>query len=1449
MHIPGRRVRQARALRAALIATAVVGGLLATTAVADSQTPAFVSHDFNSCVVPGEWTFIDPIGDSSVAVSGAGSGDAQLRLSVSAGAAHDPWNGNNTTARVMEPAADTDFMLEVKFDSSVDSRYQEQGVLIEQDALNWVRFDSYSDGSQVHVFAATTTGGVSAVKGNVAVGGATPGYLRIERVGDSWTQRYSFDGVTWTAASTFTHAIAVTQIGVFAGNFATAGNAPAHTAVVDYFYELPGSLTTEDQGTPAGQATLVLQSSGQGAVDATPAGPTYPCGATVELAATPDTGWSFQEWSGDLAGTANPAQLLLSGDAAVTATFTDLTNYPPVISDIAAATSHEAATITWTTDEPATSFVSYGPTAAYEDGTVGDAALVTAHAVTLTGLTPESTYHYRAESADGLGAASQSGDLTFTTLAAPIGGAAFTSDDFNAANLDTDYWAFVNPPGVATVAIDGAGTSDARLRVELPAGVAHDAWGNNNAAQVVQLAADTDFTIEVKIDSPLTARYQSQGVVVHQDANDWLRFDFYYDGSTVRAFAASTENGTSQARLNGAVSLGTPMWMRVARQGDNWTQSYSGDGVTWTENGTFTRVLTVAAVGMLAGNQGSGGVIPAHTAIFDYFFDTAAPVLPEDGVLRPDTLPPLIHAAAVTATSSTVSTQWATDEVATGEVRYGLTAAYELGAVPQPVPGRLHAVQIPGLASGTLYHVQLVAQDGGSRTATSNYLIFTTGGPAAPPVISDVQASATHDAATVTWTTDQPATSAVSYGLTSAYELGTVSDGALVTAHSLALSGLLPETTYHYEAASANADGQLTVSGDLTFTTAAVPLPAVRSDDFNAPNLDTGLWTFIDPLSNSRVSMSGTGTSDAHLVIAVPEGASHDPWGTNRAARVMQPALDADFVTEVKIDSAFSLRYQSQGILVEQNDGNWLRFDFYYDGSAVHAFAASTVNGNSAVRANTVIANGGPLWLRVERQGDQWLQSYSYDGLTWILNASFVESLTVTAVGAFAGNFAASGPAPAHSVWFDYFFNAAAPVTPEDGNPAPDTLPPLIHALSMAPGGDSAAIGWATDEAATGLVRYGLTTAYELGTVPQGLSGLSHGVTLLDLAGDTMYHLQIEAQDGGARTSVSPDLSFTTGPQSTLLSIDAWYGDSQQFGALGVPQHFANVLGNVSDPAAVQSLTYSLNGGPETVLSVGPDPRRLDEAGDFNIELAVDALMPGSNTVRITAIDTLSQAATRTITVNWTDGTTWPLPASVDWSTATVIHDVAQVVDGRWQLTPAGVRPLDTGYDRLIAIGDRTWTDYEVTLPVTVHSIDHLNGDPSPSNGPVVGLGLRWQGHTQISGEQPRRGFWPAGAYAWYRWTPWGAERYELSAEGLPLATNVQPFVIGQTYLFKMRVYEQPGGYGRYLFKSWPQGDPEPAGWTVGLDAASDLSSGSLLLIAHHADVTFGNITITPFAP
>jgi chitodextrinase len=171
-------------------------------------------------------------------------------------------------------------------------------------------------------------------------------------------------------------------------------------------------------------------------------------------------------------------------------------------------------------------------------------------------------------------------------------------------------------------------------------------------------------------------------------------------------------------------------------------------------------------------------------------------------------------------TDATVT--WTTDEPADSRVVYGLTEAYELGEVFDGALVTAHSLELSGLQPETLYHYQVSSTDESGNTSAAPGGTFVTepeAGDDQPPVIENVQVEAGTNGATITWTTDEPADSRVVYGLTEAYELGEVFDGALVTAHSLELSGLQPETLYHYQVSSTDESGNTSAAPGGTFVT------------------------------------------------------------------------------------------------------------------------------------------------------------------------------------------------------------------------------------------------------------------------------------------------------------------------------------------------------------------------------------------------------------------------------------------------------------------------------------------------------------------------------------------------------------------------------------------------------------------------------------------------------
>jgi hypothetical protein len=64
----------------------------------------------------------------------------------------------------------------------------------------------------------------------------------------------------------------------------------------------------------------------------------YTADTTVQLTASPDTGWGFKDWSGDLTSTNNPENITMNADKDVTATFEGLADYDLLVTILGSGT-------------------------------------------------------------------------------------------------------------------------------------------------------------------------------------------------------------------------------------------------------------------------------------------------------------------------------------------------------------------------------------------------------------------------------------------------------------------------------------------------------------------------------------------------------------------------------------------------------------------------------------------------------------------------------------------------------------------------------------------------------------------------------------------------------------------------------------------------------------------------------------------------------------------------------------------------------------------------------------------------------------------------------------------------------------------------------------------------------------------------------------------------------
>lgn len=370
---------------------------------------------------------------------------------------------------------------------------------------------------------------------------------------------------------------------------------------------------------PVHTLTAVAQPADAGAVALSPPGGAYNEGTIVQVAAVPAPGWTFAAWTGDLDGSASPDTLVMDGDRSVTAQF------EPV--------SHLVLTTTWS----AGGHVTRAPD-------LPDYAWGTRVALTAV---PDPGYVFAGWSGDLAGSASPDTVVMDVdrVVHATFGVMPEIADDFNRCELGAP-WVTATPLGDGGgVALAGGYDGAARAVLAVAGGVAHEIWnGFIGATHMLRPVADADFTLEVKFDSDVPAGYAQEGLLVKESQASWVRAEFLRDDAGLLRAAVALGPASVAHDVYLPTGLTPPLWMRVVRAGDVFTQYWSSDGQTWTRAGVpFTYAMHPTSAGIYAGNRGVSP--PPHVVLADYFCTRAGAPALEDAATAPLTVTVIGHGA------------------------------------------------------------------------------------------------------------------------------------------------------------------------------------------------------------------------------------------------------------------------------------------------------------------------------------------------------------------------------------------------------------------------------------------------------------------------------------------------------------------------------------------------------------------------------------------------------------------------------------------------------------------------------------------------------------------------------------------------------------------------------------------------------------------------------------
>ncbi|NGZ09237.1 MAG: LEPR-XLL domain-containing protein, partial [Nitrospira sp. LK70] len=170
-----------------------------------------------------------------------------------------------------------------------------------------------------------------------------------------------------------------------------------------------------------------------------------------------------------------------------------------------------------------------------------------------------------------------------------------------------------------------------------------------------------------------------------------------------------------------------------------------------------------------------------------------------------------------------------------------------------------------------------------STAAITDTIVLDT---TAPTISGRTATNITNSSAIITWTTSEPATSQVDYGLTTSYGSTTTLDPTLALSHSVTLSGLAPDSTYNYRVRSRDAAGNERVSANSTFRTAvgadtvAPTVVSINRATTSPTNAATVQWTVtfseaVTGVDLADFALAATGVTGATLSTVTGSGTTY----------------------------------------------------------------------------------------------------------------------------------------------------------------------------------------------------------------------------------------------------------------------------------------------------------------------------------------------------------------------------------------------------------------------------------------------------------------------------------------------------------------------------------------------------------------------------------------------
>ncbi len=331
------------------------------------------------------------------------------------------------------------------------------------------------------------------------------------------------DGTTYTASTTLGSGTQIGSSGWYtvyngSGTSVTITGLSASTEYRVQVFEYNGSGASSkffqdtasnnpNNVTTTASYTLSYAAGSNGSLTGTTSQTVSAAGSGSAVTAVPDSGYVFVNWSDS--STSNPrTDSSVNANVSVTASF--VLDPPPEISTVASTPGSTTATITWATNEQASSQVDYGLTSAYglQTAQTDTSPRVTSHSVSLSSLKACAIYFYRVRSIDnntGTTVSSQNSLITTGCTASSI----TTGNQSSITTASGGTVSLVNGNSTATItAPSGFAAQNATFQLNkldtgtVPAAPTSNSLAGNNYYDLIAVGADN--SVISSFNSPVT---------------------------------------------------------------------------------------------------------------------------------------------------------------------------------------------------------------------------------------------------------------------------------------------------------------------------------------------------------------------------------------------------------------------------------------------------------------------------------------------------------------------------------------------------------------------------------------------------------------------------------------------------------------------------------------------------------------------------------------------------------------------------------------------------------------------------------------------------------------------------------------------------------------------------------------------------------------------------------